>query len=360
VKGVRYLLIPLILVMSHTVLAAEPVFGTDAESKYTREIRPPKGKAIVYIYQRQQDGTGVSPTIWLNNREIGRLVPGSFTVWQFSPGQVNVRVDGRPPASLSIATQAGRIYLFRLTVTQTAAGEAAQLKLMPESYRGGDLAATRLIKNPREVTASVARAPAAVPAPAPAGKPAATEQAAAKPAARPKAAPTTGGYALQFKTGALTLSEDRQTILGAERSFDDSASGLYGIEAYYQFPSGVTVGGEIIGYTAEFTTTGLDDRHDVDVLIILANARQYFRTSTNLQPFIGAGIGVASTDTSGPTIAGTTAGLAYQLLAGVEYRLENFGVFGEYKFISADTESDNNEKIDVSGSGLFAGISFHF
>ncbi len=115
-----------------------------------------------------------------------------------------------------------------------------------------------------------------------------------------------------------------------------------------------------MSYSTEISTPGFSDKNDVDVFIIFANGKKYFRTDSRLQPFIGAGIGGASTDVSGPTIDGSTSGLAYQLMAGVEYRSKNFGVFAELKSISADTESDNNEKIDVSGTGFFAGIAFHF
>lgn len=365
-QGISYLLLPVILLLGQAATAAEPAFGTDAENKYTRELRPAQGKAIVYIYQRQQDGSGVSPVISLNNREIGRLLPGTFTVWQFSPGQVNVRVNADVPASQTIAVEAGKVYLFRLVVTQAQSRSVARLTALPESYRG-DLAATRLIKNPQEMTAAQAALPAAAPAtPVIADKPVVTDtprvedKPAERPVRRTQVSLQPGGVGLLLKTGALTLSEDRQTILGDARVFDDSTSGLYGVEALYQFPSGVSVGGEILGFTANFVTEGSSDRHDVDVLIVFANARQYFRTDASLQPYIGAGIGVAVTDTSGPTIVGSTSGLAYQLLAGAEYRSGNFGLFAEYKYLSADTESSNNEKIDVSGSGLFAGVAFHF
>ena len=122
--------------------------------------------------------------------------------------------------------------------------------------------------------------------------------------------------------------------------------------------TGFAVGGEILSYTAEFTTAG--NKHDVDVLSFLANAKKYFRTDSSLQPYIGAGLGVATTDISGPSISGNTSGLAYQLTAGLEYRSESIGVFGEIKTIGADTEDDSNENIDVSGTGFFAGVAFHF
>ena len=358
VHAIKYLITLGMLLASQVSFAAVPVFGTTAESKYARELVPPQGKAIVYIYQREQDGTGVSPTIWLNNYEIGRIVPGSFTVWQLAPGRLGLRVGGTDPASLSLISQAGKVYLFRLSVTQTASGPKAQLESLPGNYRG-DLTTTRFIKNPRQLTAEAVQVPA---------KPITPPVATTKPVTKPKTKPRVeravalepGGMALLLKLGTLSLANDTQTILGTDRSFDKSASGPYAVEFYYQFQDSMTVGGEFLGYKATFTTTGFNDTHDVSVHVLLANAKQYYRTDTRLQPFIGAGVGVATTDVSGPTISGNTSGFAYQLMAGVEYRSENIGFFGEAKYVGANTKSSNDQNIDASGTGLFAGIVFHY
>ncbi len=368
-KQIRYLVVTALILASYSVFAAAPVLGTDAESKYAREIAPPAGKSLVYIYQRDRDGSGVTPKIWLNNYEIGRLVPGTFTVWQLAPGQLNIRVDGTQPANLSIISEAGKVYLIRVSVVQTAAGPEPELTSLPASYRS-DMVATQLIKNPRSLTTVASTSPAKqAPPPAPQvtqAQPA--PQAESRPASEPvkqtssstPAYLTPGGMSLLIKTGALTLSAETQTILGSDWRFDDSASGVYDIELYYQFDSGLTVGGELIGYSAEFSTLANTDKHNVDVLILMGDAKQYFRTEASFQPYIGAGIGFATTDVSGPSLSGSTSGLAYQAMAGVEYRGENIGVTAEYKFISADTEDASGEKVDVSGSGFFAGIAIHF
>ena len=112
-----------------------------------RELAPPKGKALIYIYQRQQDGNDISPLIWLNNTRIGRTVPGGFTVWKLSPGQLTVRVGGKQTASVSIRSVAGKTYRFRVSVAQTVTGPSASIELMSASERA-DMMQTRWIKNP--------------------------------------------------------------------------------------------------------------------------------------------------------------------------------------------------------------------
>lgn len=361
VKSVKYLLMLVLLVASQIAAAVEPVFGTAAESQYSREITPPAGKVIVYIYQTPADDAGVSPTIWLNNYKIGRLVPGSFTVWKISPGQLEVRVDGVDPTSLSLVSQAGKTYLFRLSFVQSALGPKVQLEGLPGSYRP-DLAAIQLIKNPREVT-TIAQQVHAQPAPvanAPAKTSAPAEKAVTDYPSETSMVPQPGGVSLMLKTGSLSMSTQNQTILGTERTFSDSASGVFAIEVDYQFDSGLIVGGELLSYKTEFTSVGLTNTHNVDARILLATTKQYFRTDANLQPYIGAGVGVATTDVSGPSLAGSTFGIAYQLMAGVEYRFSNIGIFAEYKYLVANTEDSNNEKVDVSSAGILAGLAIHF
>lgn len=355
---VKSIVLLLMLLGSHVVAAAIPVFATSAESKYARELRPPKGKALVYIYQRRGDGAAVSPTIWLNNYQIGRLVPGSFTVWQLAPGRLEVRIDGTDPATLTLRSEAGKVYLFRLSVSQSGAGAKEQLESLPESYRA-DLAATQLIKNPRQVTAAVTPVlpakPVAPAAPSVAAKPVSTPPVTSPPAATVALEP--GGLSVMLKTGSMTLSQGSQTIIGVDSSFDTNATGTYALEVDYQNAAGLTVGGELMGYKSDFTRSG--STSSVDVLTLFGTAKQYFNLEASLQPYLGAGLGAATTSVSG-AIGGNTSGFAYEVMGGVEYRSQRFGVVGEVKYIGAKTKSSNDQDIDVSGTAILAGIVYHF
>ncbi len=359
-KALRFLLVLLSFVLIQTAHAAQPVFAPLSQTDYARKLPPPAGKALIYIYQPQQGNTANTPDIVLNNYKIGRLVPGSFSVWQLAPGQLNIRLEEQAGSSISLVSQAGKVYLFRITVAN--ATSQARIESLPASFRN-DLAATQLLKNPQAITQSKTNVQPSPP-PKPVAKPKASTPAPSEPARATRTAPArpvpADGFAILLKTGALTLSEETQSILAADRQFDDSASSLFAVEGYYQYPSGLALGGELISYQAEFTTVGSNDTHDVDVLIALANVKKYFRSMHRFQPYIGAGIGLAVTDISGPTIFGNTSGAAYQLTAGAEYRGASVGVFAEYRLLGADTEDDNGQGVDVSGSGIFAGVAFHF
>jgi opacity protein-like surface antigen len=288
-------------------------------------------------------------------------VPGSFTVWQLAPGRLELKVAGSEPANMVLRSTAGKVYLFRLSVTHTESGTRAVIESLPESYRG-ELASCRLIKNPRSITAQErapmpqrqAKAPAASKT-----KQSARREEKPRHTAR-RHSPTVGGLSLQIRTGSLSLANQKQTILSQDRLFDKSASGLLGFGIDYQSSSGLSVGGEILNYKVQFVTSGLNDTHDVNVYALLANTKQYYLTDSNFQPYLGIGLGVAVTSISGPSISGNTVGFAYQLLAGMEYRHANLGFFAEARYLGASTKDSNNQKVDVSGSGIFAGVSFHY
>jgi len=354
--------------------AAAPIYGSAEETRRARDAMPPEGRSLIYIYRRPDDAGGSSPVIWINAYQVGRLVPGTFTAWRIAPGRVEIRVEGALTTRLPFTSEAGNIYLIRVSVIQIAQGPAARLARMPPGARRNELANTRILRNPRDIPATLPKAlpvvppvvppppplppePRAAPAPPPPAPPA--PELRAEPKAAPAKRISPSKFVLMLKTGTLTLAEDTQQILGIDRAFDDTVSGLYSIEALYQLPA-IAIGGEVIGYSTEFTSAGASDKHDVDVMNVFVNARKYFRSGRRIQPFIGAGLGAATADISGPTIAGDTFGLAYQLTAGVEFRVARVGLQAEVKHIGAETEDENNEKIDVSGTGAFLGVGLHF
>ncbi|MEJ2360412.1 MAG: outer membrane beta-barrel protein [Gammaproteobacteria bacterium] len=362
VQGFKYLLLVSLLISTQVSIAAAPVFGSAAQTRYARQLTPPKGKALIYIYQRKQGGA-VSPRIWLNNYEIGRIVPGSFTVWQLAAGSLELRVGGTEPARVSLISHAGRVYLFRLSVTQSAGGTRAEIESLPGSYRN-ELADTRFIKNPRQVTAQ--------PLPSPPRKtvkprlaekttpPAPQPRVHARPAPRVETSVRPGGVSLSLKLGSLGLSKTTQSILSTDRQFDKNASGVFAAEVDYQFRDGTSIGGELLDYKTSYTTVGSTTGNgDVTVAALMAVAKQYYRPYTRLQPYLGIGAGLAATKVSG-AITGSTTGFSYQLLAGLEYRFPSLGVMAEYKYVDVSTKSSNGQKIDASGSGIFAGVTFHF
>jgi len=56
------------------------------------------------------------------------------------------------------------------------------------------------------------------------------------------------------------------------------------------------------------------------VLAVMANGKYYFHAADWFYPFVGAGIGFADAIYSGGNLKGSGGGIAYQGLAGMEFR----------------------------------------
>jgi hypothetical protein len=167
--------------------------------------------------------------------------------------------------------------------------------------------------------------------------------------------------AVIIKTGQFTLSKDSQEIfMNIPRQFDDRSSSVIGGELEWRMKDGISLGGEVTLYQNDWVTPSNPlSSGQVDTVIVMFNAKKYFAVSEIVHPYVGAGVGVAVTDFSG-AITGNSSGLAIQAVGGIEFRWDKFGLYTELKALSADTEDDLNEEVDVSGTGVFVGLSIFF
>jgi len=74
---------------------------------------------------------------------------------------------------------------------------------------------------------------------------------------------------------------------------------------------------------------------------------------------VGPGIGFAGAVYSGGNLKGKRGGLAYQGLAGMEFRFGPVGLHLQYKYLAA-TAGKDDKKVKVGGGGVLAGVSFLF
>ena len=93
---------------------------------------------------------------------------------------------------------------------------------------------------------------------------------------------------------------------------------------------------------------------EMQVVTVLFNAKKYFRPGSVVQPFLGAGLGLASVNMSGQ-LEGNTAGIAAQALGGLAFRWEHVGLYTELKYQLATTSD-----VDVSGAAFMVGLGLHF
>ena len=350
-----------LLILGTAPAQAAVSLATPEQDRYAKQAVPPSGKALIYVYRLDDARPQASPGLWLNKRDSGHLEPRTYGMWAAGPGRLEVRAGRVDAVPLTISCEAGRIYFVQLAVNKDG---SVSLRQVPYGTGRAEMRAARLVLDPA-IAARAAPAPKpAAPAPAPVP---------AKPAKAAKAAPAvketrkvteaadekgTSGVTLIAKLGSFQLASSSQTILGFPRSFS-AASLAYGLEGEWRLANGFAFGVELFGHTQDYTTAGAAASGDMAVTNVFFNAKKYFRPGAIVQPYLGAGIGVASTSFSG-AITGSAGGAAVQGMAGIAFRWQRVGAYTEFKYERAEIEDAAGEKVDASGTGLFAGMSVHF
>jgi len=250
---------------------------------------------------------------------------------------------------------------------------SVNLRQVPYGTGRTAMTQAQLVLDPAVVARAAAAPKPAAPAPVPVPTPAPEVAARAAPVVKPAAKETraasdtpdekgVSGVTLIVKAGNFQLANDSQAILGSSRSF--SAAGLaYGLEGEWRLKNGFAFGLELFGHTQDYTTTGSTASGDTSVTNVFINAKKYFRPHAVVQPYIGIGLGSAAASFSSKTasgITGSAGGFALQGMAGMAFRWRHVGIYSEFKYARAEIEDTAGQAVDVSGSGLFAGMNVHF
>ena len=340
-RRITQLVILALVLFMHQAVAAVPLASTDADRRAKQAV-PPAGKALLYVYRLDDRGPSQSASVWINSGEFTGLATRTFGYWSVAPGRVDVRA-GTSGARVTLRCQQGRIYFVQMTV---AANGRADLRVVSYGTGRRDTYQARLIRDVR---------PAARPAPS------------RKPATRPIGVARTGvtqtGVTLILKVGNFRLGDGSQSILGFTRDFSSTAT-AWGLEGEWRIPSDFAFGLEVGSHSHSFTSVGSGATGDMGITSVFVNAKKYFRGATLVQPYVGAGIGAATTDFSGG-VTGSATGFAAQAMTGVAFRWQRFGVYTELKYQSArtrgtDAVTGSSVPVNASGMGLYAGVDVHF
>ena len=164
--------------------------------------------------------------------------------------------------------------------------------------------------------------------------------------------------ALIVSLGTFKLATGDQVVAGLPSTYDTTSKSVFSIEGEWRSGTGFSAGGEVFSYKNDMVTTGASPNAQQEVLAFMANGKYYFRAASWFYPFVGAGVGLANTSYSGG-LTGSATGLAFQGLAGMEFRFKPVGIYLQYKNLSAKT-GDSGKEVKVGGSGFLAGISISF
>ena len=160
---------------------------------------------------------------------------------------------------------------------------------------------------------------------------------------------------ITLKVGQFNLGDTSQVIQSAV-TFEEKSTSVFAIEYEHKLRNNITFGGEIINYKNTFNS-GADS---ASAFHIFANFKKYFDVAAHVYPFIGVGAGGSSVRLSGPNSSGTAGGLGVQFMGGIKFPFEEVSVVIEYKVISAEPADLVGSTVDLSGTGLFAGLAINF
>lgn len=369
-----------------------------AQTDMSRAV-PPPGKALVFVYRSDRQAVAGRLPVLVNAQPAGELANGTYLVATVDPGRTFLRVGDRAITSLSLVAASRQSYFVSVAAVPGVLPVRGELRQVGEADGRLALQRSRFVGAGAPVTAAAPRAPqpggvarpapivgaapvaprAAVQGPPP-PRPAAPSAAPRPPAARPPATPVARAparapvrapapaaedewsLALIAKLGTFKMASASQTVGAAASTFDASSSPVAGIELEMRRRGGLALGGEIFYYKNDLTNTdptssarGLTAQQTVTVFTL--NGKYYLHVNDWLYPYAGVGLGFANA-TYGGNLSGSGSGLAYQGIAGVDFRFGDVGFYLQYKYLGATTGS--GEKVKIGGSGILVGASFVF
>jgi len=344
--------------------------------EHARRATPPPGKTLVFVLRNDREPLLARVPVIVNTELIGELENGTFVTATVSPGNTYLRIGDRLLSTLHFVAAANQTYFVRIEAVHGQTLVRTEVYLVSETEGRRSLAQSRFVGiAPAVVTAkpptekpSVAAAPppqkpSVAAAPPPQKPSVAAAPAPAEPALAPEmSAPPESGrdrdFALIASAGTFKLANGNQVIGGLPSTYDTTSKSVFGVEAEWRRGAGIAVGGEVFTYRNDLVSTGAIPNARQEVLAIMVNGKYYFRAASWLYPFVGVGIGLATAAYSGG-FRGNATGLAYQGLAGLEFRFKPVGLYVQYKNL-ASTIGDAGKEVKVGGSGILAGVSIIF
>jgi len=354
------------------LFSALPAHAQEAAWRAT----PPPGRALVFVFRNDRVPLTAQVPVVVNTELLGELANGTFVTATVSPGNTYLRIGDRLLSTLYFVAAANQSYFVRVDATYGLSLVRTDVQLVGETEGRRSLEQSRYVGRAPSAVAAAPRPPQPSVTPAPPPPPpsvapvppppppiVAPTPAAAQPAPEPAvSAPTEPGreseFALIVSAGTFKLANGNQTVAGLPSTYDTTSKSVFGIEAEWRSGAGFSVGGEVFSYKNDLVSTAANPNAQQEVLAFMVNGKYYFRAASWFYPFVGAGIGVAKATYSGG-FTGDATGLAYQGLAGMEFRFKPIGVYVQYKNLSAKTGDSGNE-VKVGGSGFLAGISISF
>jgi opacity protein-like surface antigen len=354
-----------------------------------RRATPPPGKALLFVFRIDREPSAARVPVIVNTVLVGELANGTFVTATVGPGRNYLKIGDEVPSTLVV--EANQSYFVRVRTLGDPPSVRTEVNLVSEAEGRRSLAQSRFFgvapaataprpqtppapitaappPKPPPVATTAAPPPKPSPAPITAAPPTQQPSDAAAPAAtqptagRETSTPTESGgnwdFALIANAGTFKLANSNQVVAGLASTYDTTSKSVFGVEAEWRHKAGFAVGGEVFYYKNDLVTTGAIPSAQQEVLAFMVNGKYYFRAASWFYPFVGAGVGQTNASYSGG-LTGKATGLAYQGLAGMEFRFNQIGLNVQYKYLDSTTGGTGKD-VKVGGGGILAGVSIVF
>jgi opacity protein-like surface antigen len=346
------------------LLSAPPAYAEED----ARRATPPPGEALVFVFRIDTEPVAARVPVVVNTVLVGELENGTFITATVGPGRTYLRIGDRVLSTLSFVAAANLSYFVRVnaihgqilvrTEVHPVSDAEGRRALAQSSFVGVAPAASALRPQPPSAPATAAPP---TQQPSHAATPAATQPAAAREMSSSTESGRDWKLALIANGGVFKMAAADQVVAGLARTYDTTSKSVFGIEAEWRSEAGLALGGEVFNYENDLAATGSTGTFvsaQQKVLAVLVNGKYYFRVADWFFPFVGAGVGQSNATYSGGR-RGKARGLAYQGLAGMEFRFNQIGLIVQYKNL-VSTVGDAAREVNVGGSGILAGVSIIF
>jgi opacity protein-like surface antigen len=166
-------------------------------------------------------------------------------------------------------------------------------------------------------------------------------------------------FAVIVKSGTVQLWDDDQRLDLVDRHFDDNSRRTLAVAWEVRNAKEVALGMEYMTFRHDFSPPV---NGHTKTQVWMFNAKKYFSPNRVLHPFIGIGLGWGHVKyDDGQGNVDRDVNVALQATGGVEFRIgENFGLYTEVKGLASNTDGEEANQFDFSGTGFMAGISLIF
>lgn len=164
--------------------------------------------------------------------------------------------------------------------------------------------------------------------------------------------------ALILTIGAMNAAHNQQTVAGAQDALKSVTSGAYGLAWEKRHYNGIAYGAEYLIYNNSIATSGHSGT--VTSRLLMLTLKKYHRPWAHVYPYVGASAGLVATSVSG--VSGHTGvGPALEVDGGVEFEwAHSLGIYTELRGLYAPSGAIYGTHVNVSGVGLYAGLSLLF